>query len=175
VVELDRARPADLDGRAQARPDVRGVDAAGDTDRRVEAARRDHRLVAGIEVGRAVELPVHLREAALDVVHEVRAPAEALDPEVAPGAEDGVVDPGTVLDRAAQLVGEVARHADAGDLDRPAVDRRMAEAQEGDVSRRSSPVARSRVSNEVGPATWKRYHGEGSISTRKRPSDGSSL
>ena len=158
-----------LDGCAQARAGVGGVDAARDVERRAEAARLDHRHVAGIEVGGAVELPVHLREAALDVVDEVRPPAEALDAEVLARLEDRVVDLRAVLDRAAQLVGEVAATCRCGRPRRSCPSIFASRKRRNPMSRRSSPVARSSVSSDVGPAIWKRYAGVGSISTSKLP------
>ena len=38
------------------------------------------------------------------------------------------------------------------------------------MSRRLSPVTRSSVSSDVGPAIWKRYAGVGSICTSNLPS-----
>ncbi len=39
------------------------------------------------------------------------------------------------------------------------------------MSRRLSPVTRSSISSDVGPAIWKRYAGVGSISTSHFPAD----
>ena len=89
------------------------------------------------------------------MVDHVGPPAEALDAEVGPRTDDGVIDLRAVGERAAQLVGKGARHADPADLGRLAVDVRGAEAQEADVAQ-VLPVARSRVCSEVGPAIWNR-------------------
>ena len=81
VVEPRRAMPVELDGGAPACAQVGGVDAARD----------DHDVVGlgelgvpRVSVARRHEGPRDLGEAALDVVDEVRPPAEPLDTESAP-------------------------------------------------------------------------------------------
>src|SRR5262245_27953277 len=74
-----------------------------------------------------------LREATLDVIDQIGTPAEPFDAELLPGLIDGLVDGGTVLDGAMQLVGEATGHSDAPDLGPDAVDLGIPEAEEADV------------------------------------------
>ena len=68
------------------------------------------------------------------MIDEIRSPSQALDSELLAGPVDGIVDPRAVFDRSVQLVGEVAGHADAPDLDLGPVDLAVPEAQKADVS-----------------------------------------
>ncbi len=127
MVETHGAAPADLKRAAVARAQVGRIEAAGD------GRGEDHGLEFRVGAARAPEGPAHLGEAALDVVDQVGAPAQALDPEVLAGLEHGVIDVRAVLDGTAQLVGQVSGHADAADLHGLAGDPRLAEPQEPDV------------------------------------------
>ena len=75
-----------------------------------------------------------LREAALDVIDEVSAPAETLDAELFTSLVDSILDLGPIGDWAMQLVGQITRHADAGNLGVDPIDATVAEAEKANVT-----------------------------------------
>src|SRR5215831_9623724 len=146
MVQFGHVVPSDLDGSAVAGPDVHGINRA-----RHLPALHHFRPLGVCDCPN--KRPRMLREATLYVVDEVSAPAETLDAKLFTSLVDSIVDRGTIGDWAMQFVGQITRHADAGNLGLDPLMRLLRKRRKR-MSRRFSPVALSRSCNDFGPAIW---------------------
>src|SRR5262249_50347980 len=128
MVQFGHVVPSDLDGSAVAGPDVHGINRA-----RHLPALHHFRPLGVCDCPN--KRPRMLREATLYVVDEVSAPAETLDAKLFTSLVDSIVDRGTIGDWAMQFVGQITRHADAGNLGLDPVDATVAEAEKADVTK----------------------------------------
>ena len=89
-------------------------------------------MLSGIH-GRG-ESPGHLGKATLNVIHQIGAPPQPLQAKFPPRLIHSVIDGGSIGHRPVKLIGKVAGHPDPANLSRDAVDCRVTETQELNVS-----------------------------------------